>query len=84
MKAHIVAVINSRTRGLAPVMVGNLSDEDSNHHASIDESMEGEDGELYRLETKNGSKTSGKGKIDRECYRCGRTGHIRACAIGDH
>ena len=44
MKAHIVTVINSRTRGLAPMMMGNLSDEDSNHHASIDASMESEDG----------------------------------------
>ena len=40
MKAHIVTVINSRTRGLSPMMMGNLSDEDSNHHTSIDESLE--------------------------------------------
>ena len=39
MKAHIVTVINSRTRGLATMMVVNLRDEDSNHHASSDESM---------------------------------------------
>ena len=38
MKAHIVTIINSRTRGLASMMMGNLSDEDSNHHASSDES----------------------------------------------
>ena len=29
MKAHIVTVINSRIRGLAPVMIGQLSDENS-------------------------------------------------------
>ena len=40
MKARIVTVINSRTRGLAPMMMGDLSDEDSNHHASSDESVE--------------------------------------------
>ena len=34
MKARIVTVINSRTRGLALMMMGNLSDEDNNHHAS--------------------------------------------------
>ena len=51
MKAHIVTVIKSRTRGLAPMMMGILSDEDSNHHSSIDESLEREDGELFRLET---------------------------------
>ena len=93
MKARIVTVINGRTRGLAPMMMGNLSDEDGNHHASIDESMESEDGELYRLEIRNGKKVvtnsrhepskgkgGGKGKIDRECFRCGRTGHtLSAC-----
>ena len=56
MKAHIVTVINSRTHGLAPMMMGNLSDEDSNHHANSDESVESEDGELYRLEIRNGKK----------------------------
>ena len=38
MKAHIVTVINSRTRVLATMMMVNLRDEDSNHHASSDES----------------------------------------------
>ena len=38
MKARIVTVINSRTRGLAP-----MSDEDSNHHTSSDESVESDD-----------------------------------------
>ena len=40
MEAHIVTVINSRTCGLAPMMMENLSDEDNNHHASSDESVE--------------------------------------------
>ena len=91
MKAHIVTVINSRTRGLATMMMVNLRDEDSNHHASSDESMESEDRELYRLEIRSGkkvfsksrpdpskSKGGGKGKTDRKCFRCGRIGHIRA------
>ena len=56
MKAHIVTVINSRTRGVAPMMMGNLSDEDGNHYASSDELVESEDGELYRLEIRNGKK----------------------------
>ena len=48
MKAHIVTVINSRTLDVAPIMIGNLSDEDSNqHYASGDESVESDDGELY-------------------------------------
>ena len=62
MKAHIVTVINSRTRGLAPMMMGNLRDEDSNHHASSDESMESEDGELYRWEIRNGQNVFTKSR----------------------
>ena len=98
MKAHIVTVMNSRTRGLAPMMMGNLSDEDSNHHANSDESVESEDGELYRLEIRNGKKVftksrfdpskakgGGTGNTDRECFRCGRIGHIRAdCKAKTH
>ena len=55
-KAHIVTGIYSRTRGLAPVMMGKLSYEDSNFRAGSDESVESEDGELYRLEIRNGKK----------------------------
>ena len=78
MKPHIVTVINSRTRGLAPTIMGNLSDEDGNHPASSDEFVESEDGELYRLKIRNGKKVftesrheprkgkgGGKGKTDR-------------------
>ena len=78
MKVHVATVINSHPRGLAPMMMGNLSDEDSNHHASSDESVESDNGELYRLEIRNGKKVftksrhepskrngGGKGKIDR-------------------
>ena len=54
MKAHIVTVINSRTRGLAPMMMGNLSDEGSNHHANSDGSVESEDGKLYHSDISKG------------------------------
>ena len=56
--------------------------------------MEGEDGELYRLEIRNGRKVlftppshdssksntegGGNGRTDKECFRCGRICHIRA------
>ena len=76
----------------------NLSDEDSNHYASSDGPVESEDGELYRLEIRNGKKVftksrhepskgkgGGKGKTDRECFPCGRIGHIRAdCRAKTH
>ena len=97
MKAHIVTVINIRTRGLAPMMMGNLSDEDTNHLASSDESVTSNDGQLYRLETRNGKKVftdlgliqagkrGEKGKTDKKCFRCGRIGHIRAdCRAKTH
>ena len=44
MNAHIVTVINSRTRGLAPMMMGNLSDDDSSHVASSHASNESVEG----------------------------------------
>ena len=45
MKAHVVTVINSRARGVPPMMVRTLSNEDSYLHAGSDESVESEDGE---------------------------------------
>ena len=53
-----MTVINNRTRGPAPMMMGNLSNEDSNHHASS------EDGELCRLMIRNGKKVFTKPKHD--------------------
>ena len=38
------------------MMMGNLSDVVSSHDASSDELVEGEDGDLYRLEIRNGKK----------------------------
>ena len=64
MNAHIVTVINSRTCGLAPMMMVNLSDEDGNHHANSDESVESEDGELSRLEIRSGKKVFTKSRPD--------------------
>ena len=72
--------------------------EDTYLHAGSDESVESEAGELYRLEIRNGKKVftksrhepskgkgGGKGKTDRECFRCGRTGHIRVdCRAKTH
>ena len=51
MRAQIVTVINSRARGPAPMMMGKLNEEAGNDDARSDEFTEGEDGELYRLET---------------------------------
>ena len=100
MRAHIVTVINNRTRGLAPMMMGNLNDEASSRDAGSDEFVESKDGELYRLEIRSGKKVftkprhdsskgntkgGGKGRTDSECFRCGRIGHIRAdCRAKTH
>ena len=78
--AHTVTVINSRTRGPGPMMMGNLNEEASNHDAS-DEFVESEDGELYRAEIRNGKtifikprhdsikgNTKGGGVVDAETH----------------
>ena len=46
MRAHIVTFMNSRTRGTAPMMMGNLNDEASHCDARSEEFVESEDGEL--------------------------------------
>ena len=88
MRAHIATAVNSRTRGPVPMMMGNLNEEASNHDTSSDEFVEGEDGELYRLEARNGKKHTkggGKNRTDKECFRCGRIGQIRAdCSAKTH
>ena len=78
MKAHIVTVINSRTRGLAPIMMGNLSEKDSNRHASSGESVESDDGELYRLEIRNGKKVFTKSRPDSSKGKGGGKGAVDA------
>ena len=64
MRAHIVTVINNHTRGLGPMMMGNLNDEASSRDAGSDEFMESEDGELYRSEIRNGKKVFTKPRHD--------------------
>ena len=56
MRSLIVTVINSSTRGPAPMMMGNLKEEARNHDASSDEFVEREDGELHRLKIRDGKK----------------------------
>ena len=73
------------------MMMGNLSDKTSHCDASSDEFLESEDEELYRLEIRNGKKVftkprhdsskgntkgGGKGRTDKECFRCGRICYI--------
>ena len=93
-----MTVVNNRSRCVAPMMTGNLSDENSNLHAGSDEPVERENGELYCLETRNGKKVfnksrhepsngkgGGKGKAGKECFRCGRLGRTRAdCRAKTH
>ena len=64
LRAHIVTVINSRTRGPAPMTMRNLNEEARNHDASSDEFVESEDGELHCLEIRNGKKVFAKTRHD--------------------
>ena len=96
MRAHIVTVINSRTRCPGEI----LNDEASHCDARSGEFVESEDGKLYRLEIRNDKKVftklrhdlskgntkgGGKGRTDKECFRCGRIGHLRAdCRATTH
>ena len=85
MRTHIVTVINNRTRGPDPLMMGNFSDESSNRDASGNEFVEKEDTELCRLQIRNGKKVytklqhdsskgntkgGGKGRTVKECFHC--------------
>ena len=58
------------------MMMGNLSDEDSNHHANSDEPVESEDGELYRVEIRNGKKVFTKSRPDPRKGKGGGNGRI--------
>ena len=64
MKAHIVTVIDSRTRGPTPMMMGKLNEEESNHDASSDEFVDREDGKMYRVEITHGKKVLTKPQHD--------------------
>ena len=46
------------------MMMGNLTEEASNHDTSSDELVEGKDGDLYRLEVGNGKKVFTKPRRD--------------------
>ena len=66
VRAHFVTVINSRTRGPAPMAVGNWNSEVGDSDAGSDEVMESEDRQLYCLEIKNRKRilinSQGKGR----------------------
>ena len=63
MREHIVTVINSHTLGLAPTIMGSLSEEAGNHDAGSDDFVES-GGDLYRLEARNGKKFCTKSRYD--------------------
>ena len=62
MRAHIVTVINSRTRVPAPMIMMSILSEEANDHVA----------------NKNSVSGGGEGKPDKKCFRCGRIGHMRA------
>ena len=88
LRNHIIGLIHSRTSGTAP-MIYHLENAGS---TGDDQTVEGEDGELYRLERKDGKtrvfRAAAGGRpprTGRKCYRCGREGHIRPdCTAKSH
>jgi len=79
LRNHIIGLVHSRTTGVAPMI---LSLDPAN--GGGDDAVEGEDGELYRLERRDGKVKmikagtgKGAGRGARKCFRCGREGHIR-------
>jgi len=84
LKAHITNLVASRTSGSMPMMQGSL--EEASPPDPVE--FEGEDGELYRLEKKDGKfvpKRMPRGKFKGECFRCGREGHPAAeCRARTH
>ena len=50
MRAHVVRVIDSRSRGPAPMMIGNLNEEASNRDASCDEFVGSEEWRIVLFE----------------------------------
>ena len=50
MRAHIVRVIDSCTRGPSPMMIGNLNEEASNRDASCDEFVGSEEWRMVLFE----------------------------------
>ena len=79
VKDYILACVSDRTAGSVPMALGNLD-------GSWDD-WEEEVEELNRLDRPKGKGKckggkgeagGGKGKNKRECYRCGRPGHMRA------
>ena len=87
LRNHIIGLVHSRTSGAAPMLYALDPSGGGN-----EEAMEGEDGELYRLERRDGKtrvvKTGaakGAGRGARKCFRCGREGHIRPdCTAKTH
>ena len=84
LRVRVLEMVHERSAGRAP-MIFNCEQYDDEENE--DWQQEGE--WLFRIEAKDGKKEKvcqkapfrakggGKGS-DRECYRCGRTGHIRA------
>ena len=88
LKDHLQTLQFLRTNGPAP-MLSNIEEQDG------PETVTTEDGEILRLERRDGKKVAvranqrrgakGDGKGNTDCYACGRAGHRRAdCTWAKH
>lgn len=89
LKEHLHSIQFLRTKGPAPMSCSNLEEEPQGPlpEPSEEDTFTNEDGDLLRLEKRDGKRVAVKvpppqrgartqGR-EKECYRCGRKGHIR-------
>ena len=98
LKEHLHSIQFLRTKGPAPMNCANLEEEspEEDSEASLPDTFTNEEGDLLRLEKRDGKRIavrvpssqqrgSKPQSKEKECFRCGRKGHIRpSCNWSTH